>query len=155
MTWLLIGVAGVATLAATVVLLARRHLMIFTVDGVSMLPVLEPGERILVHLSRRRIERGRIVLLQRPDPDRGWNDLPVPRRALNTQQWYVKRIAAVAGDPIPEQVAVEGVVPAGYLVVLGDHPYSIDSRQHGLCPVEQVVGVMVGRLSTRHRSAAS
>jgi hypothetical protein len=155
MAWLIGAGVGVTVLLPAMLALVRRFLVIITVEGVSMLPALEPGERVLVYLSRRRARRGRIVLVQQPAPGRGWEGLPPPpRRDLGRTRWYVKRVAAHPGDPIPEQMAVDGAVPAGHVVLLGDHPHSIDSRQHGLCPVDQIIGVVIRRLPSRQRPRA-
>ncbi|MFD7720695.1 S26 family signal peptidase [Streptomyces sp. NPDC059814] len=69
--------------------------------------------------------------------------LPAPARPL-----LVKRVVALAGDPVPPEVreaagAAEGaLVPAGQLVALGDNPaFSTDSRFRGTLPARSVVGV--------------
>jgi signal peptidase I len=128
----LIAVAVVAVLVLT----ARRLLIVVTVDGPSMEPTLRSGARLLV-LRGRRLRTGRIVVLR-------------PRDGL----LIVKRVAALAGDPVPESVlpAVGGqpgdLVPSGRLVVLGDAPaVSADSRNRGFAAAADVVGVMAGRLT--------
>jgi signal peptidase I len=67
--------------------------------------------------------------------------------------WMIKRVVALAGDPVPEAVqeAVGGVtiVPAGALVVLADNPSGIDSRRFGFAVQRDVLGPVVARLPSR------
>jgi signal peptidase I len=136
---------AVVPVAVALVLGLRRLLLIVTVAGRSMEPTLTPGARILVlRRSGPRVRSGEIVVLRRSDvghPVRGPIDPLV-----------VKRVAAVAGEPVPASVqaavgARDGdVVPVGKLVVLGDGPISADSRDWGFSSVENVVGVLAARL---------
>ncbi|GGM49509.1 S26 family signal peptidase [Dactylosporangium sucinum] len=127
----------VSVAAAIVALLAmlwraRSSLLLVTINGDSMAPDLNRGDVVLVH-RRRRYRSGNIALL-RLEP----GSMPM-----------VKRIVAVAGDPVPDAIrhAIPGmVVPTGAVVVLGTRPDSIDSRRLGPVPVERVVGVVVGRV---------
>lgn len=128
----LLGVLGSAAIAW-----ARRHLLVVRVEGASMEPTLSDGSRILVRRadgSRVAVRTGDLVLLRMPAP-RAWGAL------------VVKRVAAVAGEPVPPVVAVRYglsgcVVPDGSLVVLGDNPLSsLDSRHFGPVPYGSVVGV--------------
>lgn len=110
------------TLGMTLVLifLCTRYIaMPWTVQGESMTPTLQPGDRVLVDLwsyRRRPPSPGEVVLLQR-------------REAVT----LVKRIGR--GHP-----------PPGFLHVLGDNPArSRDSRQFGPVPVDSVRGRVVFR----------
>jgi type IV secretory pathway protease TraF len=60
----------------------------------------------------------------------------------------VKRVGAVAGDPVPPGVAASGPdVPAGCVVLLGDNPAeSADSRQYGCVPADRIIGVVLRHL---------
>ena len=66
--------------------------------------------------------------------------------------WLVKRVVAVCGDRIPDEIrpAIGGsdadtVVPSGCLLVRGDNPKSLDSRHFGYVPVADVLGVSMRR----------
>jgi type IV secretory pathway protease TraF len=67
-------------------------------------------------------------------------------------EWVIKRISAVAGDPVPASVLQAtwgvGVVPPGSIVVLGDNSRSFDSRSWGFVSVHDVLGVAIIRLSS-------
>lgn len=136
---------------------ARRMLAAVTVRGGSMQPALLAGDVLLVLRRRgrwRAPERtGRIVVVQRPDRRTGWSG---PADPSGDGGWYVKRVAAVAGDPVPSWMGARGTrgagsagVPDGALVLLGDHPASEDSKQWGFCPVDRVYGVVLLRLPSR------
>jgi signal peptidase I len=133
MGWLMAGL--LATSAMTATLLARQRFFMVTVVGPSMLPTLPPGRRVLARRHRGGGVRVReVVVIERP-PDGGtWAECD--------RRWMIKRVAAVAGDPVPEVVGVPGSVPAGFIVVLGDGQSSYDSRHFGLYPVERVLGVV-------------
>ncbi|MET8996268.1 S26 family signal peptidase [Amycolatopsis sp. NPDC004169] len=128
-------------LAAGSVYVARRRLILTTVDGSSMAPELASGDRVLVRRTRRP-RRGRVALLRFP---------PLPSGAPSGGQLLLKRVVAVAGDRLPPGWAepdVHGLggqrVPAGCAVVLGDNrPASWDSRHYGFVPRERIVGVVV------------
>ncbi|NUW30599.1 signal peptidase I [Nonomuraea sp. SMC257] len=139
--------AGVAV-AVVGVLLARRRYVVVTVDGVSMAPTLNDGDRILVR--RRRLEqvsRGDVVVLE-PTPDPTGRILPGPP-GPDGRRWNIKRAVALPGDPVPPDVPVEGDVervPAGALVVFGDNERSFDSRQRGFFHADRLLGVALRRL---------
>ena len=135
----------VGLLAVGCVVLARRVLILTTVDGSSMAPALRSGDRVLVRRTRRP-RRGQVALLRYP---------LLPSGAPTGEQMLLKRVVAVAGDRVPPSWAdpdVHGlggaVVPSGCAVVLGDNrPTSWDSRHYGFVPQERMIGVVVRHAS--------
>ncbi|MFJ2898344.1 S26 family signal peptidase [Streptomyces sp. NPDC087218] len=124
--------------------LARRRLVAVTVRGYSMWPVLAPGDRLLVLRGGRRITTGRVAVVVAPHPEHGWQG---PADST-PDSWYVKRVVAVAGEPVPGWAALcPGThVPPGMLVLLGERQGSWDSKQYGYCPEDKVVGTVLLRL---------
>ncbi len=133
----MIVVAGVAVaVVVAAVVLARRRLVTVTVEGFSMYPALRPGDVLLVAV-RARPRPGGVAVVRRGHPVHGWRSPAAP----GGSRWLVKRVAAVAGDPVPAWAPVpDAVVPAGALLVLGDNPRSADSKQWGYCPAGAVLG---------------
>ncbi|MFI0451629.1 signal peptidase I [Actinomadura sp. 6N118] len=143
-------VAVVAVLAALT--LARRRFVVVRVVGTSMEPAYQPGDRVLVRRrSGERAGRGQVVVLQTALPGGVWRTTPLPEP--EAAMWFLKRVVALSGDPVPAAVAERvgaapgTVVPAGHLVVLGDGPVSEDSRVWGYVPVDRILGVVVRKLS--------
>lgn len=145
---LLLGL-GVALLAVGLALAlhARRRWMVVTVEGNSMAPTLHHGQRLLA----RRLGRGRagapgfsrsdIVVFVLP---------PEQARELMTEDLVhrIKRVAAIAGDPVPEwarpalSADADTRVPPGKVVVSGDNARSQDSRQLGYIDADAIVAVV-------------
>lgn len=129
-----------AALAAGAV--ARRRLWVITVRGHSMAPTYLDGDRLLVWRPRgNRVRTGAVVVFAPPGTGHPF-DVP----------WLVKRVIAVTGDRVPDDVrSVAGVarVPSGRLVVRGDGARSRDSRHFGLVDRGTVLGVVLRRLATR------
>ncbi|MGK5555334.1 S26 family signal peptidase [Actinomadura kijaniata] len=146
--------AAVAAAVAGTALAARLLLSTVTVQGGSMTPTLHHGDVLLVLRHRRRARPGRIVVVQRPDRHTGWSG---PAAPSGTARWYVKRVVAAAGDPVPPWTPgdLPGRVPPGMLVLRGDHPRSEDSRQWGLCPADRMYGVVLLRLRAGDERAAA
>jgi signal peptidase I len=145
-------VTAALVLAVAVVLVAgagvwlRRRLLVITVDGTSMQPTFQPGDRVLLRRVRPdRLRNGQIVVGVPGPPGR-----PLPRRP---PLLVIKRLAAGPGDPVPRRTVPalasvpEPVVPAGRFVVLGDNPTGTDSRQLGYFYAQNLLGVVVRRLS--------
>ncbi|GAA0917288.1 S26 family signal peptidase [Virgisporangium ochraceum] len=150
--------AAVVVVAVAAVLLAidgvRRRFAVVTVDGMSMAPTFTHGDRVLVRrVAPSALRLGQVVVLQQHADHQSWDTAPLPARAVGTSRWYIKRIAAAPGDPVPPS-AVRGVgapagtpVPVGRLVVIGDNVgESTDSRFWGYAPVDRVLGVVVRRM---------
>lgn len=143
--------AGIVAALALVAALrwTRRHYLVVTVDGTSMAPTLGDSDRVVVRRRRiDQVQRGDIVVLEPPASLSGRYQ-PVPA-GPGRRVWNIKRAVALPGDPVPAAVVpAAGVhlVPHDAVVVLGDNPDSVDSRQRGLFPADRLLGVAVRRLS--------
>ena len=128
MGWLAVVVV---VLAALVVL--RRRYVVARVWGHSMSPTFHDGERV-VATRRRHYRVGDVIVFR-------------PRAAATDVVWRIKRIAAVAGDPVPAWLETDHpVVPAGRVVVVGDNTgHSEDSRQLGYIDTARVAGAVPHR----------
>jgi signal peptidase I len=137
MAGLVLAAAGAC--AAALLGWLRGNWMIAVVRGNSMAPTLGDGQRLLARRVRDgRCARGDIIVfslteeqLRRDQSE----DLPL----------RIKRVAAVAGEPIPEWLGPlmqvhDGRVPSGTLVVSGDNPQSQGSRQLGFIDQRRVLG---------------
>ena len=125
----LLAAVGLAALAAVAV---RRSLIVVDIHGTSMEPTYPGGSRLLAVRSTAT-PRGQVVVLRH-------------RKRSGTPEasaYLIKRLAALPGDPVPENVrATVGVdvVPAGQCVVLGDNTDSVDSRSWGFVPLSDIEG---------------
>ncbi|MFC7548089.1 S26 family signal peptidase [Plantactinospora sp. GCM10030261] len=142
---------GTVLLLLVVSLVAlRRRVVLVTVTGLSMAPTFLPGDRLLVRrVPTGRIRRGDVIVLRVAETCRRGDS--TGRRSA---PWLVKRVAAVAGDPVPgvlpEWLRGPGVVAPATFVVLGDNaPLSRDSRQFGAVPATGVLGVVRCRIGRR------
>lgn len=138
-------VASVAAASAVVGWLLRTRLLVVVVNGSSMLPALRPGQRLLAR-RRGRVVPGRLVVFGRPEFVEGqWTWSHLAANPGQRTRWLVKRVAAVAGDPLPASIpggAPGRIVPPAMLVVLGDNAQaSTDSRDFGLVSADQVLAV--------------
>ncbi|WP_169984938.1 MULTISPECIES: S26 family signal peptidase [unclassified Microbispora] len=150
MQYFVISLLSLAVVAGVVA--ARRRFVVVRVAGTSMVPTYQPGDRVLIRRGGRAVLRcGQVVVFRRLQPD----GVGSSGRAsgLRGTEWLIKRVAAMPGDRVPDQVAPGvhaapgDVVPADRLVVLGDGPTSRDSRHWGYLPVSEVLGVVIRRLS--------
>lgn len=127
----------VAASMATVVAAAfvMRHVYcIAIVRGQSMQPTLFDGERVLVRRARStRYEVGQVIVFEKARLDMPGNPA-----------WRIKRVAAVAGDPVPYgMVGAESsgvTVPPGYLAVRGDNQRSETSEHIGYVQLDAILG---------------
>ncbi|WP_369218397.1 S26 family signal peptidase, partial [Streptomyces flavofungini] len=146
----------VPALVVSAVLVAARaaetRLVTVRVSGSSMEPAFRAGDGVLVR-RRTAPARGAVVVVERPPYRAPWPDAPVapgaPAHAIYARQWFIKRVAAVPGDPVPraEVPALADVpgehVPEGMLVLLGDNRgESYDSRFVGYFPAARVLGTV-------------
>lgn len=147
------GCAAAALLLTAGLALARaaeRRLVAVGVFGRSMEPAYHDGDSVLVRRGRTP-RRGAAVVVERPPYRAPWPDPPVPRTApahqIYARQWFIKRVAAVPGDPVPRSGlpalgdTPDRTVPEGMLILLGDNSeQSYDSRHVGYFPAERVLG---------------
>jgi signal peptidase I len=133
--------------ASALLLLLRRALLVVSVDGASMMPTYQPGDRLLTVRARRGvpIRSGDVVVCRRPDrrPD---------------APYLVKRVLATAGQPIPDQPAADNpefaLVPPGSIWVQGDSP-GYDSRAFGPLPLSEIIGQVLAPLWRTRPSGSS
>jgi signal peptidase I len=132
LAWYALAGVGMTTVAggAAVGLLRVRYAMA-TVKGNSMTPTYLHGERLLVR-KRSRVSAGDVIVFS------------APAGQFFDVELLVKRVAAVSGDPVPEEF--EGThaleVPPGMLLVRSDAARGLDSRQLGFIDGRHVVGVL-------------
>ncbi|MEU1318940.1 S26 family signal peptidase [Streptomyces tibetensis] len=144
-----------------------RWLLLVTVRGHSMEPGLRDGAVVLARRlggraggggrlpdgggrlpgrrggsAGRRLRVGQVVVLPVQLPDGARVVGPV----ADGDGLWVKRVAALPGDPVPAGVpGCPGRVPPGWMAVLGDNATSsTDSRTVGLVPLDVVVAVVLG-----------
>lgn len=155
-----IALAAAAVLAGTTALVAwlRRRFVVINVDGQSMRPTLDAGDRVLVRRrSLRHVRAGDIVVVENPAHQGTGRRLSAAARGSRVHSghtWLIKRAAAVPGDPVPASVAARVSAPAGTpvpdgrLLILGDNPTgSVDSRHYGYFSGTGVLGVVIRRVS--------
>ena len=132
-------------LALSVIALARwqlgRRWLVITVRGDSLSPTLRAGERLVVRRPRGRplaYATGDIIVFAVGSP---------PLATRSGPDHRVKRIAAVAGEPVPGWARAalgareDALVPADRVVGAGDNARSQDSRQLGYIAVSAIVAV--------------
>ncbi|GLY40508.1 S26 family signal peptidase [Amycolatopsis sp. NBRC 101858] len=127
------GLAVVVVVLVALVVLLRRRYVVARVRGHSMSPTFHDGERV-VATRRRHYRVGDVIVFR-------------PRTGVTDVAWRIKRIAAVAGDPVPAWLETDDpVVPAGRVVVVGDNTgHSQDSRQLGYIALAGVAGAVPHR----------
>jgi signal peptidase I len=157
--WWAIGLVALAAVGAAAAAVRWRR-VIARVEGESMQPTLYAGDRLLVRRGAAGLHTGCVVVVEQPMGGKGWWRPGGRRPAVGWRRgggvWSVKRVVAVAGEPVPyDRAPVLGggpgsLVPLGQLVVLGDNAAaSFDSRAYGYVPVDRVLGVVLRVLSPR------
>jgi signal peptidase I len=121
--------------AALTLLVAAGRFTRYEIAEHSMEPALRPGDWVLAIRSPRRIRRGHVVVAEHPS-----------RPGFDV----VKRVAAVAGEPVP---GLGVTVPPGGVWLLGDNPEagSVDSRTLGSFPLDAVRARVVARYHPKPR----
>jgi signal peptidase I len=135
----MIGLAVVLVALVAVLVVLRRRYVVARVWGHSMSPTFHDGERVVA--TRRRHYRVGDVIVFRPRSGKA------PDVTASDVVWRIKRIVAVAGDPVPAWLETDHpVVPAGRVVVAGDNTgHSEDSRQLGYIDIGGVAGAVPHR----------
>jgi len=148
------GLTVVVVVVLVLLVVLRRRYVVARVWGHSMSPTFHDGERVVA--TRRRHYRVGDVIVFRPRSDASLSGVRVaeppargeaPDVAATDVVWRIKRIAAVAGDPVPAWLETDHpVVPAGRVVVVGDNTgHSADSRQLGYIDIAGVAGAVPHR----------
>ncbi|MGA8113731.1 MAG: S26 family signal peptidase [Actinocatenispora sp.] len=132
--WLLAGLLMVPVAAVAVAAWARTRVLVVQIHGSSMTPTYRPGERLLAVRAARRPRRGDVLVFRLPAAASEHATADERRRPA------VKRVAAVAGDPLP---GAEGPVPDAHVFLVGDRARTLDSRVYGPVPLDHVVGRVV------------
>ncbi|WP_165422895.1 signal peptidase I [Ktedonosporobacter rubrisoli] len=153
-------------IAGFIFLLFRTIFLVITVEGASMLPLLQHGDRLLVlrHFGIRQLRKGEVVIIKPPaEIQKGFAS------GEPAQVYYVKRLVALAGETVTDTLPVslqakmpvtreaEGQVeprlkswqvPAKHIFVCGDNRQnSLDSRTWGPLPQRSIVGIMLRKLA--------
>lgn len=152
-----VGCAAVTgAVGAAVVWWCSRRWAVVTVRGASMEPTYLDGDRVVVRRSARP-RRGQVVVVEQAGGQHPGQRRPLAALAgavdVAGRAWLIKRVAAVAGDPVPVAAgpALAGSagarVPEGTVVLLGDNSaVSVDSRTLGPFPLSRLLGVVVRSL---------
>lgn len=140
-----VAVAATAVAAAALLQL-RRTWVVITVSGPSMQPTYRDGDRVVVR-RRMPVATGDVIVIE----NRGAGSARAARpHDLKIDRWMIKRVGAVAGEPVPSGIPVDDeVVPPGQLVLLGDNPAaSFDSRAAGYFPATAMLGKVTRQMSS-------
>jgi signal peptidase I len=125
----------------------RRNWAVITVEGPSMEPAFRQGDRVAVRRTPGvTVSSGDVVVIERRDSFADQRRRSA--RAWAGRRWMIKRVGAVAGEPVPDGIPVtDAVVPAGKLVLLGDNAdASFDSRTVGYFSADLLLGAVVRRM---------
>lgn len=150
-------------------ILARTVLFLVQVEGWSMYPTYQHGDRLLAlrYWLHRWLHRGQIVVWQLPSDSR-LASLPESM----CSRFYIKRIVGLPGDKTAAPIAeLPGAlsplsahahgdqgsriwhIPAGHCFVMGDTP-GFDSTLFGPLPLHALRGVVLVKLPRRVRGPA-
>ena len=120
----------------------RRRWIVVTVQGDSMAPTLQHGQHIVARRAGAGapVRRGDVVVFR-------LSPTQVHEQVSERLVHRVKRVAAVAGDPLPTWMerpdgGQSHLVPPGCIVVVGDNARSQDSRHLGYVDGSAIVAVL-------------
>lgn len=137
-------------------ILVEQQVEKFTIPSNSMLPTLQPGDKIFVHQSRNYIPQQGDLVVFNPPPKNRFSD-------VNKDEFFVKRVIGRPGEtvqinngvvyinnkPLKEDYTAQPAayqwgpvaVPAGNYLVLGDNRNdSFDSHAWGFLPAANIIG---------------
>ena len=143
-------VGGIVMALLVIALLLTYVFRIVAVDGDSMLPTLEDGDRLLLTYSYSEFEPGDVVVVDRYAED------PLIKRVIAVggdtveivdTHVYVNNVMLqepyIQGTTLPRDITGKVRVPDGYVFLMGDNrSVSKDSRMDeiGLISVKDIVG---------------
>src|SRR5262245_37850880 len=146
--WLLI----VGGALVTALLVKTFLLQAFFIPSLSMSPTLDKGDRVLVNKLSRDVNRGDLVVFERPpDEPSGIKDLIKRVVALPGETIEGRGgVVYINGQPLDEKYLEDDVrtenlpkqvVPEGHIFVMGDNrENSFDSRMFGAIDSDLIVG---------------
>lgn len=158
--WFVILICLLSALAVSI-LFIRLTLVVVTIEHMSMSPVLEHGDRVLVfrHWPAKWPRKGHIVLVY-PSP----SSSRTPRLPSKTDLTpVIKRVVGLPGETLTQyfvsrrkdstKPALADVyppwhVPPEHVFVCGDNfTNSVDSRVWGPLPIQNLLGLVVMKLT--------
>ena len=146
-------VATVAGAIAAVMLILTFLFRVVTVDGHSMVPNLQHGDRLILTDVTTHYERGEIVVISRADDD------PLVKRVIAVSDGSVYLNGELLDEPYIDQETYDVspgppdfplTVPRGCVFVMGDNRgNSLDSRSYevGLVDTHRILGKVLVHLS--------
>lgn len=134
----------------------RRNRVLVSVDGSSMEPTYSDGDRLLLRRTRTAsVHKGQIIAVAPEHVTDSDSPQIIPAETVaEGSLWYIKRVAAAPGDPVPTGVGalsdkVGELVPSGSLIILGDNPAeSHDSREEGFVDAHRLRGIVIRRFDS-------
>lgn len=147
----------------------RASLIIVTVQGSSMLPVLKPGDRVLVwrHYLFRRLKAGQIVLIRRQQAPLVETMSENVYQDLSALPPFIKRVVGLPGDKVVTRLSDlpefeqrrqqdffnergERVwqIPDDHLFINSDN-IGLDSAILGPLPFSELLGVVLFKLPAK------
>lgn len=157
----LVFVAVLVAVLASLITLLYVVFSVIRVEGESMLPALEPGDRMLITRGYGVPRAGDIVCFT---ADEGDHSARVVKRVIGVPGDTIQIVGDTAyvngvisnvapGAVVSDDIHRLGprIVPEGSVYVLGDNrPISLDSRMTGPVPIESILGKGVAVILPLH-----